>query len=1462
MPHINSIRLANVHFNNATQFYDDFRMDLWGKNSTYDLENGGGKSLLLLMVLQTVMPKVYLRREKPLSLIFQGGKDRTSHVAVEWSLEEGSGYKYLLTGFSARKRRGSSEPTRTERTDDDEVLQASDVEHISWCIFYNDHKTTGIRTVPLAMHEENGKNSYASFEDIRRYIQQLRQKGLPAEVFDRIDKYQSYIAANHLLAAEWNIIKGINSGENNIESYFRQNATSRKLIENQFIKIIEDVEALNRGGTSQDDSLLLADTLIDIRNRLNEYLKLKGHMSEYTKIKEYFLEFGNRNQEFQRIYTDFEDCMLQAVQVNNLIASNLQVLDQRRIATNSKLEDSTNGLSEAQQLQKLLEAGLVEYERGILLAKRSRLEQERDGFVVQQDEISQELNHLKTLEGYEEYRQVKAKISGLLRQLQTLQMDGDALEGDYREIGGKLHFLIDKLYAEHSATQQQLTVYKQQYADLSETHSQDLIAAEKQSSILGEKIQNLADKQDSLDKQLAVVNDFFFQTGDRHAVLLPQQQMSSWESERKTYLMEKESHTERITGLEQDLQNSDLAIERVKGEIKTKEATKKPIETWLIEYQQELNRLKDRARSLGKDTVEDYHQELGLNLHRESLRKLEKEIEAGRKRQKKQLSEDRGYYVPNEEILALADQLSAKCEYVQTGIDWIAQMDGEERAHTIGAMPYLAFSVIVDSKAYTKLKNGLKLDFSSDYPVPIINLDSIRRKDVSLVDDIYYFCSFAGLLLDYGRYEQYIQSIDSELANIAGDIKTADTRISECSRDLAGVDAFFAKFSPAELAIKQTSITQIDEETARLKQDLVKRIDDRQKMLTEKNHLTLNVQELSSQINQLDGKLEKLTQAIEISEQQAKISSDLALRKKEQAAVETEIQAIKTNASQTKQKLDDVVEQLRGLEFLLYQLKQERAQLPSFSRVETDQPIDEVREQFKALDEALGGKNKEEKELRTDLQAEEIRCTKIRERISRDYGGDLAEIEAKERAGVGITIPTESSINETKRRLVTVEAQLKMVVEEVNQNSKEIHSMEGRLGEILKAAKADEDTDLPQYDTEIRYQQEINQAKQLIHSYEEEIAKAETVLDAMQEELHKLTREKDSYEAFIEREEIPNDGQIAIEVVDYRLFEKDYHRLQEQIRQLCDKWDHRMKAIQVETSQYIIREPLEELDRISKPSSAAQCQARIESFAEYIANIEECMNKILSDIQQLEHYQEDFTRRCIQKAELVLGHLHKIESLSRIEVYGRRTSMIELRLPEFDETDKTLRVKAHIDGIVKSIEAEGTIDRKRVAAKFATKELLAQIVDMDKAAVRLYKIETIPENSRFYRWESAIGSEGQNNSLYFIFAACLISFTRMLSITNTSIRAKKVVIADNPFGATSAVYLWDPMFKIMAQNDIQLIAPGHRVPREITSRFGVNYLLNQDVLQDGRMRVVVKDVRTEEDESVIRYVDSEQLSLY
>jgi hypothetical protein len=1461
MPHIKSIRLVNVHFNNATQFYDDFRMELGGSNTTYDLENGGGKSLLLLMLLQTVLPKSSLRREKPLSLIFQGGKDRTSHVAVEWLLEEGGGYKYLLTGFSARKRRAGSEPAVMEGPEDEETLQSGDIEHLNWCLFYNDNQLAAIKSPPLLRHE-GGHKGYAGFEDIRKYIQQMQQKGLPAQVFDRIDKYQSYISGHHLLSAEWNIIKGINSGENNIESYFRQNTTSRKLIENQFVKIIEDVETLNKGEKNPEESLLLADTLLEIRNRLQEYLRLKGHMAEYEQIKDYYDEFSRHNEEFLMIYQDYEAHKRQAAAIRNLLNNNMLQLDKERAATREKLEADTAGRNEGLQLKRLLEAGLVDFEKEGLQTLRQHLEAARDRVAQRQTELEKQLNDLLTLEGYGEYRSVKFKVSEICRSLQMLGRDEDSVQEACMEAGGRLWYLTDRLLTELEAEQGNIEATKVRLEKELAQNQSDLIEGAEKTAVLGEQIRSLTEKVSFQHERLQELSAFFLGRGEMEAVLSPAHFADRLDAEYQRCLQEKEAVSARIKISENELQDLALEVVRTEEAVKSKLESKKPLAGWLENWQREMAVLENKAAGFGQSTVEGYQDVLQSLIHKETFAKLEKEIEAGRRRQKKQLSGERGYYVPNEEILALAEKMSTKCQFVQAGIDWIAAAEPQEKEKILRTWPYLPFAVIVDRESFAKLKKGgLKLDFASDYPVPVVNLETLRQPDDWAGRDIYYFCSFADLLLESSCFEQYLQSLEAELEAMAREIRAAETRIEELGTELSAADIFLAAYPRTEIQERKHRLAELEKEIADLKKCLHGLQEKRDRLLQEQDLLKAQEEELRKQIAEGLEKREKLAESRQRTDDLAELRVELSAKHQELETLQARFTGLHIAAAGLQEQKQGAENQLQNLNMELHDVRKDKEQLARFTAIANDFGLNRIRAEYKTLQEAVSGRNSEENELRSSLEEYEARLEALRQRILRDYGGNLEELAQSEESGVRITVPLPYMINEASQNKAENSENLKTAEAKVTEVRTQIEKIQVKLDLILEGLEDEQKKSLPHYDSQSRYQQELEQVEQLVKSYEGEIERANEELTRLRDEYSSLERQKEDYEAFVEREEVLNEGTTASETREFREYEKEYRHLQALIRQQCEKWGDRLKTIEKETAHYIITEPMEELGKISKPVSAAQCLVRREAFADYIANISEQMEKIISDIRQLESYQEDFTRRCIQRAELVLGHLRKLEALSRIEVYGRRTNMIELKLQEFEEKDKQLWMKAHIDGIVREIGQEG-IDRKRVAARLSTRELLARIADMDKAVVRLYKIESIPENSRFYRWENAVGSEGQNNSLYFIFAACLISFVRMLSITGTSVRTKKVIIADNPFGATSAVYLWDPMFKIMKQNDIQLIAPGHRIPREITSRFGVSYLLNQDILQDGRMRVVVKDVRVEENEDVLRYIDPEQFSLF
>ena len=68
----------------------------------------------------------------------------------------------------------------------------------------------------------------------------------------------------------------------------------------------------------------------------------------------------------------------------------------------------------------------------------------------------------------------------------------------------------------------------------------------------------------------------------------------------------------------------------------------------------------------------------------------------------------------------------------------------------------------------------------------------------------------------------------------------------------------------------------------------------------------------------------------------------------------------------------------------------------------------------------------------------------------------------------------------------------------------------------------------------------------------------------------------------------------------------------------------------------------------------------------------------------------------------------------------------------------------------------------------------------------------------------------------------------------------KTIFIDNPFGAAKDIYIWEPIFKLLAVNHVQLIVPARGATPAITSRFDVNYILGQK-MADKRQQTVVVD---------------------
>ena len=109
------------------------------------------------------------------------------------------------------------------------------------------------------------------------------------------------------------------------------------------------------------------------------------------------------------------------------------------------------------------------------------------------------------------------------------------------------------------------------------------------------------------------------------------------------------------------------------------------------------------------------------------------------------------------------------------------------------------------------------------------------------------------------------------------------------------------------------------------------------------------------------------------------------------------------------------------------------------------------------------------------------------------------------------------------------------------------------------------------------------------------------------------------------------------------------------------------------------------------------------------------------------------------------------------------------------------------------------------------------VTDMNAIRLNLYKRERIKEQSRYLRYEEAVGSTGQSQGIYIQFLVAVINYIAgMYSLAPEESVQSKTIFIDNPFGAAKDIYIWEPIFAMLAANHVQLIVPARGATPAIT----------------------------------------------
>lgn len=1467
MPHINRVRVNNVKYNFGTQFYDDFHMGFYGKNTIYDLANGGGKSILMLLLLQNLIPNCTLDEKQPIEKLFRSGNDNTTiHSMIEWKLSDvhvKNNYKYLLTGFCARKARDNSLEEDIEG-EENEAENAS-IEYFNYCIFYREFNDNDIKNFPLSKDNER-----MSYNNLRNYLKELARKDLSLEIkiFDRKGEYQRFISQYGLYESEWEIIRGINKTEGHVRTYFETNyKTTRKVVEDLLIEEIIQKSFNNRIENSGEDDYM-AKTLLDIKDKLVELSNKKEDISNYERQIEVVDGFVSRIIPIKQMYFGkerLEDEILKSV---NSIRREIE-------ESNALLEKCEEDTKEYQSKKNLLE-----YE--IEAAKIIRLTKEEEGFIKKLEELETErqekaeaskalkekLKVYESINNYDDYLYYKKERDIQKNMVENALKDkGDILD-ELRELTGAKRKFNDERFA----------VIESEMFNLEEIIS-------KEKTVYGE----LENKIKTLDKDMAVETYLVKEYTEKSELL----QRDIKEKMEETSIYFTSNVASELDKLIKDKEETQLKLEKAKEEyssinekiVLSKEeltACDKNIESVdekimeLSEKRASLLEISDKFSKM-TEVYEEKNLDNLIALLKIKMEEVSEELEEAKKEllvraSNKKFLEQGCPVGSSKEIAKVLSYIERYYGKVAVeGCHYMTTLTRDEKTDVLERIPFLPYSIVIKDKfeeiiSDAKLK---ELDLGN-YTVPIIKAEVVLGMEKVIDYANVSFVMYSNeLFIDEFARDREIAKHKIEMENLEGRI----TRLSEVKNVYEEDLTFLREY----LAIWKQEIELVNKayEELRIK---------RKEMVKEKEDMTLtfntmldNVeiseklcQNIEKDLNEISGKYESTSRLWELVKEDEKYSKGVRESREKLERLGKEKKDHYARFEATEQSIEDRKKNLLALQEEKKKLQKEWNDIYKMYYSEESkkgeilfETMDEgaVTSRFLALAKISESDNIDIADKQKLIENYDIAMEKSLQAI--DYKGIDLELVRKEYEASPIK-------NIETKELITIRDNIEGIEDEEKKLIKDISILNSQKDKNSGAIYNAKEMIKEKYGEYTPIDMELSEYEEYVASRKDMLLQAKNsvndVLLKIEELNKKLTRL-----TVLERDmdKIIRNGNITNR--DKNNYFDSYVNLEEKIESVISQYDKFNKEILVKKDEFMRNKEML-TDTLTKLGGVMLAQdikenvmlpdniARTEELMDSLMEVSRCLgierDRIEKSIEDMERIKDNFENQCIQTCINIKNELDRLPKLSKIYMDNEAISIIGLSIPYVNEEHYKKRMSDYIDEIVSSVDNIKSESEKvkYIRSQLSWKRMFSVIVsDMNRIKLNLYKRERIKEQSRYLRYEEAVGSTGQSQGIYIQFLIAIINYISSINSRNSdSTSIGKVIFIDNPFGAAKDVYIWEPIFKLLKTNNVQMIVPARGATPAITGRFDVNYILGQKLV-GGKQQTVVVDYLSNVDSDKLDY---------
>lgn len=1423
MSKLNSFRIVNLNYNNNTMKIDDEIFDLGGDSTLMSLRNGGGKSVMVQMMIAPFVTKRY-RDMKDREFKSYFTTNSPTYILTEWLLDDDK--TNVLIGMMIKKKTYSC---------DDEDNDEIDI--INFVHEYKEESKYSIRNIPFIEINEKSK-TIKNFSSSKTLFEKLKKDpnidfnyytmNTPSQSRSYFDKLKEYKINNK----EWeSIIKEINKKESGLSELFSDCKTISGLVEKWFIKVVGDKLNQNK------------DKIKGFQELSKKYIYQYKENKHKLNKKEAIEKFEIMSKSILTSAQEFKDVKDNTYGIENKIANLIVYLNNCVIKEEKNINGIEKNINDIE-----LYINDLEYEK--ISFELHKMEEEYNGILYKEENINKEILYLKenikiathnrnimdcALE-YESYQYSSKEIQGIENQIQIIKLDEKDLQPERENYGYTL-----KVY----------------YSNLEKKLNEELLDNINNLKEVKNKIDVLNDNIDNYNKNLQSKN---IEKGRIEGSI------NHFDDEEKRFNDTYKKYTSRnIMGLyEEDfIIKAKLAYDKKLEQLK-KERDNFIIEEIKVSEDVEINNKKEREISITSNQLENnkikLHNELdNINKNIEKRKNILKYIDLNetymfddeyissnlnkkieRLDKDRQILETKIQNIQSEKLKLISgrnieiskeieEKLNSRDINFVYGMQWLKENNysEEENLKLVKFNPLLPFSIIINKSDIENMKKD-SLDIFTSSPLPIVereNLDKsvgICENEIFIIDNSKFLLSFNEKLLNENKLEQIIKNLKDREEIINEDIVNKNYEMNQY-RDLS----YYISQNPLSKNIYdklQQSIKdniksmEKNDEDLRLIKELIKSSIERKNVLNkikEKNILMNN--NLTREYEDFNLFSEKYEEYIKSKEKLIEIEDEI---RRIEIKSGDEKKSLHLNTS----KLENIKESKVNIESKLKLGKENKSKYVGYNKGEIiNKDIEDLEARFESLTTKISSK----------LEELEYRLS---ESIKRQQRDEEKLIEMQTRYNLVDSDYNTLIYNKSSRQIIEDEIKAykdneKIKEKEERKNLEIKIKIKTNIENLYKTIKNNFDKDFPKDKNEVKHKDFnkiiINQKNNKDILYKNKIA-TERNINTLNTNLQNL----DEFNYLNVIEEIA----LSINLNELRDYvgktKRDYNAskdAEEKSHKILRGDINKVKCEEEFINDDFFKKSLKIIDEISYTPKDV-----ISNLNQTLESYKIVLDKLNADIEFIKKEEDKIIEILYDYINEVHININKIDRNSSIRINNKDVKMLNIKVDNWEENKDIYKLRTRnllesltnscLDKLSQNENIEETISKT-----VTTKNLYNEVVSISSIDIKLYKIEE--NRHRIISWEQVCKNSGGEGFLSaFVVLNSLLSYMRKDAIDLSDMWSNKedskVIVMDNPFAQTNAEHLLKPLMEISKKSNTQLICFSGLKGDSIYNRFDNIYVLD------------------------------------